>query len=128
VQGHANRRYCSIACKDRVKSLITNYGLTVQQYRKLIAAAGGVCPICQQSTEQWHVDHDHTTGKVTGVVCNSCNIGALARTFHDPAFIRRLLDYVENPPAGPLAAQAVNPRPPQLHAMWDHSRRAGIVP
>jgi hypothetical protein len=40
----------------------------------LIEAAGGLCEICQERPAA-HVDHDHETGKVRGVLCFSCNGG-----------------------------------------------------
>lgn len=130
IRGHPNRRFCSQTCKDRARSLKARFGLTVEQFRLLIEEANGVCPICLESTQNWHVDHNHSTGEVTGVVCNSCNIGALSRTYHNPRYIRRLLDYVENPPAPALGVLATAPaaRSANLHTMWNHSRAAGIVP
>jgi hypothetical protein len=122
IRGHANRRYCSSYCKTRTNSLSKKYGLEVDEYLALVAQTGGQCPICMKATTSWHVDHDHQTGRVTGVVCSSCNIGALARTFHDPEFIRRLLAYVEDPPAARLGAVARGVRPSNLHTMWGRSR------
>ena len=129
-RGHKNRRYCSASCKERASALRGNFGLSVADYRKMVEATGGVCPICLEPTTVWHVDHIHATGVITGVVCNSCNIGAISRTFHDPAFIRRLLDYVERPPAvglgiGPRKLGAL--RPANLHTMWNRDRKTMIA-
>lgn len=33
-----------------------------------------VCRICG-SSKRLHIDHDHTTGKVRGLLCHYCNIG-----------------------------------------------------
>lgn len=133
IRGKAIRRYCSSYCKNRAMSLSKNFRLTVPQYRSLVDATGGECPICEQPTSKWHVDHDHSTGLVTGVVCAGCNVGALARTFHDVEFVKRLLGYLEQTPASRLGIEAVaderRHQPAQLHRMWEHSsRRAGIVP
>lgn len=124
IRGHPNRRFCSNACKQRVASLRKNFGLTVDEYRLMVDGTEGRCPICTEETTSWHVDHDHSTGKVTGVVCGSCNIGALARTYHSPAFIRRLLSYIEDTPASQLGIEAVSTggRPSNLHAMWGRDR------
>lgn len=52
------------------------YGLSESQYETLLQKQGGVCAICKKS--EWgrrgpHVDHDHATGKVRGIVCHYCN-------------------------------------------------------
>jgi predicted nucleic acid-binding Zn ribbon protein len=122
LRGHINRSFCSASCKDKAAALRKRFGLTVQQYRAMVAETGGRCPICRNGVRVWNVDHDHSTGKVTGVVCTSCNVGALAMTYHDPALVRRLLAYLEHTPAVRLgidatASEEAN-RPSELHRMW----------
>lgn len=125
-RGHANRRFCSASCKDRARSLRAKYGLTVEDYRRLIEDAAGRCPICTKRVRQWHVDHNHRTLKTTGVVCNNCNVGPLAMTYHDVEMVRRLLAFLEHTPADRLGIEAMAPvgvtRPSNLHSVW---RRAG---
>lgn len=49
----------------------------------MYVAQDGLCAICGNpqipgegsSTKQLHVDHDHQTGKVRGLLCNQCNPG-----------------------------------------------------
>lgn len=125
IRGHANRRYCSMKCKDRAKAVRDRFGLTVVQYRSLLEATGGRCPICLKVTTRWAIDHNHATGKVTGVVCTACNIGALSRTFHDVEFVLRLLAYLRWTPAEDLGidATAAPAKAPNLHKMWDRDRQ-----
>ncbi len=40
----------------------------------LIKEQGGVCAICLTGKPE-HVDHDHRTGKVRGILCFNCNGG-----------------------------------------------------
>jgi hypothetical protein len=40
----------------------------------LLSKQGGVCAICYGRAHRWHLDHDHQTGKVRGVLCHQCNI------------------------------------------------------
>ncbi len=77
-----------------------NYGLTPKEYFNLLQSQGGTCAIChrpasQTSTKKFlHVDHDHTTGQVRGLLCHSCNtaIGLLAE---DPAILTRIAEYLK---------------------------------
>jgi hypothetical protein len=48
------------------------YGMSEHAVEGLIADQGGVCAICQYRTAE-HVDHDHVTGEVRGVLCFPCN-------------------------------------------------------
>ena len=55
------------------------YGITPAEYDALLMAQGGGCGVCganEQPTDgkRFHVDHDHGTGKVRGVLCQPCNI------------------------------------------------------
>lgn len=61
------------------------YGLTFEEYWELYAAQGECCAICrvhgddagQHTVQQLplHVDHDHITGAVRGLLCRCCNMG-----------------------------------------------------
>jgi hypothetical protein len=127
VRGHSNRRFCSSRCKEKVQSLKRNFGLTIEQFRQMVEAANGRCPICEKRPTEWHVDHDHGSGKVMGVVCAACNVGALASTYHDPAFVRRLLTFLEAGPALALGIDVTVPegatKPSNIHRVWARSGR-----
>jgi hypothetical protein len=43
----------------------------------MLANHGGLCAICREAPAQ-HVDHDHVTGRVRGLLCFNCN-GALGQ-------------------------------------------------
>lgn len=127
VRGHKNRRFCSRSCKERAAALKRQYGLTPAQYRAMVDAMEGKCPLCGNRPTQWHVDHDHKTGRVMGVVCAACNVGALAHTYHDPAIVKRLLVFLEESPAARLGIEAFAPeemRQPvsNLHKVWGHKK------
>lgn len=57
--------------------LIRRYGITEDDFDEMFAAQGGVCAICREAKAE-HVDHDHATGKVRGLLCFNCN-GALGQ-------------------------------------------------
>ena len=63
-------------------NLKRNYGINIGQYYQMLEKANGNCEICGKSSgdpnirqQQLNIDHCHTTGKVRGIVCNSCNRG-----------------------------------------------------
>jgi hypothetical protein len=58
----------------RDKHLKQRYGLTSEDVAAMVAAQGGVCAICEVRPAE-HVDHDHDTGAVRGILCFTCNVG-----------------------------------------------------
>ena len=74
------------------------YGLTPESGEKLFLAQGKRCAICRTDAPKgrgvWHLDHEHTTGKVRGFLCQQCNSG-LGQFRDSPAFMRAAADYVE---------------------------------
>jgi Recombination endonuclease VII len=44
-----------------------------------------------------HVDHDHQTGQVRGILCFNCN-QALGNVHDDPAVLVQLITYLQRPP------------------------------
>lgn len=55
---------------------LDKYGLTPEQYQNLLNEQNGLCAICSAdlSSVTPHIDHDHATGRVRGVLCQFCNI------------------------------------------------------
>ncbi len=49
------------------------YGLTLEDYNKLVEKQEGKCAICGRLDDNLHVDHDHKTGQVRGLLCKLCN-------------------------------------------------------
>jgi hypothetical protein len=50
------------------------YDLTEQQVAEMVEAQGGKCAICRRKDAE-HVDHDHATGRIRGILCFTCNVG-----------------------------------------------------
>ena len=70
------------------------YGIGAREVEDLVREQGGVCPICDRSDPD-HVDHDHATGRVRGVLCFNCN-GGLGQFGDDPERLYRAAFYVED--------------------------------
>ena len=69
------------------------YGITSADVDAMIEAQGGVCAICRERKPQ-HVDHDHLTGTVRGVLCSCCN-QALGNARDRIDVLRAAIDYLE---------------------------------
>jgi hypothetical protein len=64
--------------KLREIHLRNKFGLTVEQYKQMLERQGGGCAICQSPPTagiSLHVDHDHATGEIRGLLCVRCNNG-----------------------------------------------------
>jgi len=75
------------------------YGLSAAEYDALLAAQGGVCAIChgheiETPNGRLHVDHDHATRKVRGLLCAKCN-RLLGTARDNAATLRAAADYLE---------------------------------
>ena len=68
----------------RKRHLRTKYGISAEEFYKLLRSQEGQCSICridmdattrQNVPKKVQVDHDHKTGQVRGLLCFSCNTG-----------------------------------------------------
>ncbi len=76
---------------------LRKHGLTVADYDRMLAAQRGRCAICRskdpRGAGRWHIDHDHVTGQVRGLLCSNCNL-ALGYLGDDPEIIKAAARYV----------------------------------
>ena len=77
------------------------YGITLERYGEMFNAQNGRCAICGEEnvpmkngkTRMLGVDHDHQTGKVRGLLCNSCN-NLLGYAHDNTEFLTRAIEYL----------------------------------
>jgi hypothetical protein len=55
--------------------ILAKYGLTLEDYNKMLREQDGVCAICSRRQNPLHVDHNKRTGEVRGLLCMPCNTG-----------------------------------------------------
>lgn len=61
--------------KARQYAIKHKFGITANQYKELLLAQGNKCGICEKELiKRINIDHDHTTQKIRGALCASCNI------------------------------------------------------
>ena len=83
--------------KHRRTSRFKIYGLTVAQFDALMTAQNSACAGCGAQLfedKKTNIDHDHTTGKVRGLLCVRCNL-ALGLVKDDVEVLLRLGMYLE---------------------------------
>lgn len=78
------------AARNR-KHFIHNYGCTIEQVGDLAAKQSYRCSICRRK-KKLHVDHDHSTGKIRGLLCITCNT---ALAFVENRWFEKALKYLQ---------------------------------
>lgn len=80
------------------RKLMERYGITLDEYERMLEEQGGHCAICEKTEgargRRLHVDHCHTTGRVRGLLCSTCNRG-IGMLRDDVELMRRALAYME---------------------------------
>lgn len=76
MKDYRQTQYCSLKCQQ-TNQRAKKYGLTAADLHDLYEDQDHCCGICgkEEDFETFHIDHDHHTGKVRGLLCPLCNIG-----------------------------------------------------
>lgn len=83
---------CCVKHKNRLRT----YGLTVDQFNAMTIAHAGTCAICgdsESSVGMLHIDHDHVTGRVRGLLCRACNLG-IGKLKDNAVIVQAAADYL----------------------------------
>lgn len=79
-------------CKDCRKK----HGIVLRKLHKQHSKPEpGYCPICNDFTEKWVLDHDHVTQQFRGWLCNSCNT-ALGKFKENVLILEKAIKYIQN--------------------------------
>lgn len=72
------------------------YGVTAEQYAEMLFLQGGRCAACPSDGDgkKLHLDHNHVTGEVRGLLCWCCN-AAIGLLKEDVVRMRNLIAYLE---------------------------------
>lgn len=71
------------------------YGITLETYKNECNSRDNVCDICKFQVETLHVDHCHSTMRVRGYLCGSCN-RALGLLKDSQTSLENAINYLRN--------------------------------
>jgi hypothetical protein len=84
--------------EKKERQLLRNYGITLEQYKEMLIAQGGICAFCGKTPEEngqnLTVDHCHETGKVRWLLCYLCNL-AIGNFQENVEAMRKAADMLE---------------------------------
>ena len=97
-EGGKPRHQCKTCVTD--KHYKRTYGISLKDYDKMFQEQGGVCKICNlpgkhKLHDRLCVDHDHITGKVRGLLCDSCNRG-IGYLKDDERILQQAIEYLRS--------------------------------
>jgi hypothetical protein len=114
--------------KYRRTYLLRRYGITLEEYDRILALQNGVCAICENKPKGRFlcVDHCHRTGKIRGLLCSRCN--AAIGSFEDnPKYTEAATVYLRAARADEQSAHRLPPargaQTRRKQMTW-HGRRA----
>jgi hypothetical protein len=86
-----------ISKRSRIAT-IKEHGLTLDQYDVIFNKQNGKCVICGRHQSELKltlaVDHDHISGKVRGLLCNTCNRG-IGYLHDDINLLEKAIQYIK---------------------------------
>lgn len=95
---NTRRRETAYPEKTRIRNLKSHYGLTPVDYNRMFVQQSGRCAICGipqfELKYRLHVDHDHDTKRIRGLLCGNCNVG-MGHFRHDINLLLKAGIYLE---------------------------------
>ena len=100
-QPHNKQNFCKPCASEYNKKYtrFRKYGITMGDYENMFEEQQGLCGICLTDKPggrfgTFHIDHNHVTGEVRGLLCQACNTG-IGLLKDNPLIIRAAANYVE---------------------------------
>jgi len=81
---------------------LRKYGLSIKDYDELLYSQDGKCDICKRVPTKGGnqfvknflvIDHDHSNGKVRGLLCSECNLG-ISKFEENEQFLLNAIKYL----------------------------------
>lgn len=89
------------------------YGITLEQFDELLKQQNYSCAICgikhdiSARHKKLHIDHDHKSNKIRGLICLQCNTG-LGKFKDDTELMRKAIRYLENNNGTKISVDTIN--------------------
>lgn len=105
LRENARSKKWSLDNPERSKNGIRNatlklkYGIGIKEYQLLFKKQHGKCAICEtinsggRENKSFHIDHNHITGQIRGLLCWSCNT-SLGKFNDDPKLLMKASEYL----------------------------------
>lgn len=96
---HPTRSYSSRQSRQGLDPMqvkrARKYGMSVHDLDNMYDEQEGLCAICSRRLPpQFCIDHCHSTGKVRGLLCYSCNSG-IGLMQDSPAVLKSAIEYLQ---------------------------------
>lgn len=91
-----HKRPASKAKKQDIR-LQNTYGISTEQKEQMIKQQNGVCPLCKKPfsrKKDIHIDHDHDSGEVRGILCSKCNL-AIGLLYESIPTLINIINYLK---------------------------------
>lgn len=97
---YRRENYDEIKRKDRERNrhnpnkyMQKMYGISPTQFIQMVKSQGGRCLICDRESLRLHIDHNHKTKEVRGLLCPTCNRG-LGMFYDNPELLEEAAHYL----------------------------------
>lgn len=99
VRAYERRNFREVDERRRAYHLKKYYGIAPAEYEALLFAQQNSCAICRSTDpkdrwDRFHVDHDHRTGKVRGLLCGPCNT-AIGKLKDSIPLLKAAIEYLQ---------------------------------
>lgn len=72
------------------------YGITTDDYNNMLKSQDGKCAICRHAPlpgKELHIDHNHRTDRVRGLLCQKCNV-YIGMIHENKETVKRMFSYL----------------------------------
>ena len=103
IKDKRRARYLKHRLAYRDQQLRRDHGIGQAEYEEALVLQGNKCGICRRHAElhlhgkHLHIDHDHRSGKIRGLLCSRCN-HALGLLLDNKQIAANLIEYLTDPP------------------------------
>ncbi len=96
-----NRKLSGKSYEEARRSMLkAKYNISIEDYDNLVKLQDGKCKICKTTKypgkgKCLHVDHDHQTGEIRGLLCTKCNLG-LGHFEDNIEYLTKAIEYLNS--------------------------------